>query len=72
MELLEISEKQKMSREEAAKLLHAIADSLSRHNKLEFLQQGVNVRVEVAKQVEVEIELEVETDQCSLEIEINW
>ena len=72
MELMEISEKRKMSREESAKLLHAIADSLARHNKLEFQRQGVNVRVDVAKQVEVEIEMEVETDQCSLEIEINW
>jgi amphi-Trp domain-containing protein len=72
MELMEISEKRKMSREEAAKLLHSIADSLARHNKLEFQRQGINVRVDVAKQVEVEIEMEVETDQCSLEIEINW
>jgi amphi-Trp domain-containing protein len=72
MELLEISEKRKMSREEAAKLLNKIADSLARQNKLEFIREGKNVRIDVADQVEVELELEVETDGASLEIEINW
>lgn len=72
MELLEISEKAKMSREEAASLLHKIADSLARHNKLEFMREGINFRVDVADQVEVELELEVETDECSFEIEISW
>lgn len=72
MELLEISEKKKMTREEAAKLLHAIADSLERQNKLEFQQNGIKLRVDVAKEVEVEVEMEVETDGASLEIEINW
>ena len=36
MDLLEISEKRNLSREEAAKLLHRIADSLERHNELQF------------------------------------
>jgi len=72
MELLEISEKRTMSREEAAKLLIKIADSLARQNKLDFKREGKNLRVNVADQVEVELELEVETDGTSLEIEINW
>jgi amphi-Trp domain-containing protein len=72
MELIEISDKKKMTREEAAKLLHSIADSLARQNKLEFHQGGIKVVVDVAKQVEVEIEMDVETDKSSLEIEINW
>ena len=72
MELLEISETHRMSREDAAKLLHSIADSLERHNKLDFERNGVKLRVDVADQVEVEVELEVESDESSLEIEITW
>ena len=72
MELLEITETRNMSREDAARLLHTIADSLARHNDLEFERDGVKLRVHVPKQVEVEVELEVETDESSLEIEISW
>jgi len=72
MDLLEISEKRTMSREDAAALLRSIADSLSRHNDVEFTRDGIKLRVDVADQVEVEVELEIESDESSLEIEINW
>jgi amphi-Trp domain-containing protein len=72
MDLLEISTQREMSREEAAKVLHDIADALERHNKLDFLHEGKKIRVDVADQVSVEVELEVETDKSSLEIEIKW
>ena len=72
MELMEISEKRKMSREEAAKVLHKIADSLERHNDLEFERGGIKFNINVANQVELEIELEVEHDESSIEIEISW
>ena len=72
MELMEISEKYSMTREEAAALLHKIADSLARHNDLEFVREGVKFRVDVADQVAVEVELEIGSDESSLEIEINW
>ena len=72
MELLEITEKRKMSREQAAKLLREIADSLAPNNEVVFLRNGIKVNVNVPAQVEVEIELEVETDESSLEIEISW
>ena len=72
MELMEISEKYAMTREEAAALLHKIADSLARHNDFEFVRDGVKFRVDVADQVEVVVELEIDSDKSSLEIEINW
>lgn len=72
MELMEISEKRKMSREEAASLLHEVADSLARHNDVEFERGGVKIRVNVPDQVEVELEIEVESDESSIEIEISW
>ena len=72
MDLFEIEEKREMSREEAAQLLHHIADSLARQNNLQFDRAGKKFVVAVADQVEVELELEIGDDGNSLEIEINW
>jgi len=72
MELFEFEEKLTLSREDAAARLVAIADSLARHNQLEFKREGIPYTVDVADQVEMEIEIEVGTDGSSLEIEINW
>jgi amphi-Trp domain-containing protein len=72
MDLLEISEKRKMGREEAAKLLHELADSLARHNEVEFMRNGIEFHVNVPDEVTVELELEIESDESSLEIEISW
>lgn len=72
MDLIEISEKRRMVREEAAQLLRDVADSLARHNALDFVENGVKVHVKVPDQVMVEFELEVETDESSIEIEISW
>jgi amphi-Trp domain-containing protein len=72
MDLLEISEKREMGREEAAKLLHKLADSLARHNEVEFTRGGISFHFHVPNQVTVEVELEVESDESSIEIEISW
>ena len=72
MDLLEIEEKHEMRREDAAKLLRRIADSLSRQNDLEFVREGKKITIAVPDQVEVELELEVGEDGTSFEIEINW
>jgi len=72
MDLLEISEKHKMGREEAAQMLHKLADSLARQNAVDFIQDGIKVHVKVPDQVLVEVELEIESDESSLEIEISW
>ena len=72
MDLLELTDKHKVTREEAADILRQVADTLSRHNEVQFMRNGMQLRVDVPKQVTVEIELEVESDESSLEIEINW
>ena len=72
MDLLEIEEKKEMRREEAAKLLHRIADSLERQNDVQFVREGLKFTVDVPDRVEVELELEVGDDGTSFEIEINW
>ena len=72
MELMEISEKRKMKREEAAQLLRDLADSLARHNGVDFTQEGVKVQVRVPDDVTVEFEVELETEESSIEVEISW
>ena len=71
MELFEFEEEGRMTREEAAARLHALADSLERHNEIEFVRSGIRTRVAVPDEVDVEIELEV-GDSSSIEIEISW
>ena len=72
MDLIEISEKRKASREEAAEILHKLADSLARHNGLDFVRDGVKLNVRVPDEVTVELELEIESDESSIEVEISW
>jgi|tagenome__1003787_1003787.scaffolds.fasta_scaffold19599269_1 amphi-Trp domain-containing protein len=72
MELLEITEKERVGREVAANRLHALADALSRHNDVEFERGGLRFKVRVPDQVELKIEFEVEDDETELEIELRW
>jgi len=71
MELFETETEQRMSREDAAKRLHAIADVLARHNQIEVEKDGRRITVAVPDEVEVSVELEVGEDN-ELEIEISW
>ena len=72
MELLEISEKQTMSREQVADCLRDLADALSRHNSVEFIRHGMKLQVRVPDDVELELELEIENGESSIEVEISW
>jgi len=72
MELLEISEKHALRREQAADLLREIADSLSRHNGLDYLHKGKKLHVAVPDEVKVEVEVEVKNKKAGIEIEIKW
>jgi amphi-Trp domain-containing protein len=71
-ELIEIEDEQHLTREEAAAMLRRLADSLSRHNEIQFQRHGLEVHVDVPDEVEFEIEIEVGTDSGSLEVEISW
>ena len=70
-ELLEVSETVKLTREEAAARLRALADQLARHNQVEFVRGGMRHSVKVPSEVELEIEVEV-GDQNEIEVEIRW
>jgi amphi-Trp domain-containing protein len=72
MDLMDISETRKMRREEAAQLLHKLADSLARHNAVDFMQEGIKVHVKVPDEVTVEFEVEIDSDESSIEVEISW
>ena len=72
MDLVEVSEKQRLSREEAAARMHAIADALARHNEVEFERGGLRFKVHVPDEVELKVEIEVGDDERELEIEITW
>jgi amphi-Trp domain-containing protein len=72
MDLLEITEKERLSREEAAARLRALADSLARQNDVEFERGNLHFKVHVPDEVDFKLELEVEDDGTELEIEIKW
>ena len=62
MELVEIKQKERLRREEAAARLRELADQLSRHNDVEFEREGVTFKMRVPDEVELKIELEVGVD----------
>lgn len=72
MDILEIEQKETLSREEAAAKMRAIADMLARNNEVEFERAGTRIVVKVPDEVHLKIELEVETDERELEIELKW
>jgi amphi-Trp domain-containing protein len=72
MDILEIEQKETVSREEAAARLKAFAEMLSRNNDLEFERGGMNIKVHVPDEVQLKVELELETDERELEIELTW
>lgn len=71
-ELVEIEDRQTMSREEAAARLREVADQLARHNQLELERGGLRYSVKVPDQVDLKIEVEIEDGASEIEIEITW
>jgi amphi-Trp domain-containing protein len=72
MDIFEVETKERVSREDAAARLRALADMLARHNDIEFERGGMRFTVHVADEVELKVELEVESDERELEIELRW
>ena len=71
MDLFEMDETQTMTREEAAARLRALADSLSKHNSVEFSREGGRVTVAVPDEVRLKVEVELGDDN-EIEIELTW
>ncbi|MBJ7332671.1 MAG: amphi-Trp domain-containing protein [Solirubrobacteraceae bacterium] len=71
-DFFELQDQQRMSREDAAKRLHAIADQLERHNDLEFERNGISIKAKVPDEVHLKVEFEVDGDGTEMEIELTW
>ena len=72
MDLMEITEKERLSREDAAARLHALADALAKHNDVEFDRGGLHFKVHVPDEVDFKLEIEIDDDESELEIELKW
>jgi amphi-Trp domain-containing protein len=72
MDILEIEQKETMSREDAAQRLREFAEKLARNNDIEFERGGMHMKVHVPDEIHVKVELELETDERELEIELTW
>jgi amphi-Trp domain-containing protein len=72
MELIEVKQKERIGREEAAARLRVLADQLSRHNEVAFERDGLRFRAHVPDEVELKLEFEIEDDGTELEIELRW
>lgn len=71
MELFDTDDTQRLSREAAAEKLRALADSLSRHNSVQFQRGGKTVTVDVPDEVTLKVEVEL-GDENEVEIELTW
>ena len=66
-----MDETQTMTREEAAARLRDLADSLSKHNSVEFSREGGRVTVAVPDEVRLKVEVEL-GEANEIEIELTW
>ena len=72
MDLIEITQKERLGREEVAARLRTLADMLARHNDVEFDRGGMRFKVHVPDEVDFKLEIEIEDDKREVEIEITW
>jgi amphi-Trp domain-containing protein len=72
MDLIEIAEKERLSREEAAARLRSLADALARNNEVEFERGGMRITVHVPDEVNLKLEIEVGDEESELEVELSW
>ncbi|MDF2144896.1 amphi-Trp domain-containing protein [Knoellia sp. p5-6-4] len=72
MDLIEIAESERLSREDAAARLRVLADALASNNEVEFERGGMRITVHVPDEVNLKLEIEVGDEESELEIELTW
>lgn len=73
MDLFDIHDAQRMSREEAAAKLHALADTLAKNNSVEFERAGKRITVRIPDEVHLKVEVELgDEGENELEVELTW
>ncbi|MCF3939824.1 MULTISPECIES: amphi-Trp domain-containing protein [Gordonia] len=70
-ELFEHETTTEMTREEAAQRLRDLADAISRHNEVSYVENNKTVRVDIPPMVRLTVEIE-RGDESEIEIEISW
>jgi amphi-Trp domain-containing protein len=72
MDIAELEQKERMSREAAAERLRQIADELASGNSIRIEQGGLRFSARVPDEVDLKIEFELEDDGAEFEIELSW
>ena len=72
MDLIEIAEKETLSREDAAARLRDLADALAHNNEVAFQRGDMRITVHVPDEVALKLEVEVGDEGSELEVELTW
>jgi amphi-Trp domain-containing protein len=73
MDLFDIDDTKRMSREEAAIVLRALADAAAKNNSVEFDRDGKRITVRIPAEVSLKVEVELgDKGENELEIELTW
>jgi amphi-Trp domain-containing protein len=72
MDIVEIEQKETLSRKEVAARLRGLANMLAGSDDIKFERGGMHFNVHVPDEVQLKVELEVESDERELEIELKW
>ncbi|HET8927435.1 MAG TPA: amphi-Trp domain-containing protein [Microbacterium sp.] len=73
MDLFDLEDTERMSREEAAAKLRALADALAKNNSVEFHRAGRQITVRIPDHVSLKVEVELgEEGENELEVELTW
>lgn len=72
MELMELKERETLSREAAAARLRSIADELASGNDIVIQKDNLRFVAKVPDQVNLKIEFEVSDEETEFEIELTW
>ncbi|MEU4667568.1 amphi-Trp domain-containing protein [Amycolatopsis sp. NPDC023774] len=69
---VEVKREEKLSREDAAQRLAALATALAEGGEVELALGASTVKVHVPDEVEIEVEIEIDGREVELEVELKW
>lgn len=71
-DLIEVTTEEQLRREVVADRLRALADQLSRQNRVTFEREGIRYTVDVPDTVAYSFEIEITDDGGEIEVELSW
>ncbi len=69
---MEITEKEQVSRTEAAARLRTLATALAKGKEVEYERGDLSFSIDVPDKVDFKLEIEVQDDEWELEVELKW